>query len=105
MPSSTGARRAAMGAITMPGETASRVMRTTEAFAELAIGDPVCPPSPLNVEIGRDRRVAFARAELSALKAARGEKGATVNDVILAVAAGGPRGLLGPPGGGGAQDL
>jgi len=88
------ARRAAMGAITMPGETASRVMRTTEAFAELAIGDPVCPPSPLNVEIGRDRRVAFARAELSALKEARGEEGATVNDVILAVAAGGLRGFL-----------
>jgi diacylglycerol O-acyltransferase / wax synthase len=92
------ARRAAMGAITMPGETASRVMRTTEAFAELAIGDPVCPPSPLNVEIGRDRRVAFVRAELSALKDARGEKGATVNDVILAVAAGGLRGFLRRPG-------
>jgi diacylglycerol O-acyltransferase / wax synthase len=83
------ARRATVGAITMPGETASRVMRTTEAFAELAIGDPACPPSPLNVEIGRDRRVAFVRGELQALKDARGDGGATVNDVILAVAAGG----------------
>jgi diacylglycerol O-acyltransferase / wax synthase len=88
------AREVAKGAITMPGETASRVMRTTEAFAELAIGDPVCTPSSLNVEIGRDRRVAFARAELQALKDARGDGGATVNDVILAIAAGGLRRFL-----------
>ncbi|MGH2993715.1 MAG: WS/DGAT/MGAT family O-acyltransferase [Solirubrobacterales bacterium] len=88
------ARHAALGAITMPGETAGRVMRTTEAFAELAIGDPVCSPSSLNVEIGRDRRVAFVRGELQALKEARGEDGATVNDVILAVAAGGLRRFL-----------
>jgi diacylglycerol O-acyltransferase / wax synthase len=51
------ARRTAVDAITIPGETASRVTRTMEAFTELAIGDPVCQPSPLNVEIGRDRRV------------------------------------------------
>ena len=88
------ARHAAQGAITMPGETASRVMRTTEAFAELAIGDPVCSPSSLNVEIGRDRRVAFVRGELQALKEARGEEGATVNDVILAVTTGGLRRFL-----------
>ena len=88
------ARRAAREAITLPGETASRVLRTTEAFAELAIGEPVCPPSPLNVEIGRHRRVAFVRGELQALKDARGESGATVNDVILAVAAGALRRFL-----------
>jgi diacylglycerol O-acyltransferase / wax synthase len=88
------ARRAAVGALTMPGETASRVMRTTEAFAELAIGDPACSPSPLNVEIGRDRRVGFVRGELQALKDARGDRGATVNDVILAVATGGLRRFL-----------
>jgi diacylglycerol O-acyltransferase / wax synthase len=88
------ARRAALAAITMPGETASRVVRTTEAFAELAIGDPVCTPGSLNVEVGRDRRVAFVRGELQALKEARGEDGATVNDVILAVAAGGLRRFL-----------
>ncbi|MGH2988543.1 MAG: wax ester/triacylglycerol synthase family O-acyltransferase [Solirubrobacterales bacterium] len=82
------ARHAARSAITMPGETASRVMRTTEAFAELAIGDPVCTPSSFNVEIGRDRRVAFVRGVLQALKDARGDGGATVNDVILSVAAG-----------------
>jgi diacylglycerol O-acyltransferase len=78
----------------MPGETASRVTRTTEAFTELAIGDPVCQPSSLNVEIGRDRRVAFVRGELQAFKDARGDVGATVNDVILAVAAAGLRRFL-----------
>jgi diacylglycerol O-acyltransferase / wax synthase len=88
------ARRAAVDAITMPGETASRVTRTTEAFTELAIGDPVCQPNSLNVEIGRDRRVAFVRGELQAFKVARGEVGATVNDVVLAVAAAGLRRFL-----------
>lgn len=80
------ARRAAVGAITMPAETAGRVLRTTEGFTELAIGEPA-PPSALNVEIGPDRRVAFARADLQAIKEARGDGGATVNDVILAIVA------------------
>ena len=82
------ARRAAVGAITMPAETAGRVLRTTEGFTELAIGEPA-PPSSLNVDIGPDRRVAFVRAELQAIKDARGDGGATVNDVILAIAAAG----------------
>jgi diacylglycerol O-acyltransferase / wax synthase len=82
------ARRVAVGAITMPAETAGRVLRTTEGFTELAIGESA-PPSSLNVDIGPDRRVAFVRGELRAIKDARGDAGATVNDVILAVAAGG----------------
>lgn len=82
------ARRAAVGAITMPAETAGRVLRTTEGFTELAIGESA-PPSSLNVDIGPDRRIAFVRAELQAIKDARGDGGATVNDVILAIAAGG----------------
>jgi WS/DGAT/MGAT family acyltransferase len=88
------ARKAARGAITMPSETATNVMRTAEGFLGLAAGGPTCPPSPLNVEIGRDRRIAFARGELQALKDARGDSGATVNDVILAVAAGALRRFL-----------
>jgi diacylglycerol O-acyltransferase len=82
------ARKAATGALTMPRETASRVKRTAEGFAGLAAGGPGAPASPLNVEIGRDRRVAWVPASLQALKDARGEGGATVNDVILAVTAG-----------------
>jgi diacylglycerol O-acyltransferase / wax synthase len=88
------ARKAAVGAITMPGETASRVMKTAEGFVSLAAGGPSCPPSPINVEVGRDRVVAFARGELQAIKDARGDSGATVNDVILAVAAGALRRFL-----------
>ena len=88
------ARKAATEAIRMPGETASRVMRTAEGFVGLAAGGPTCPPSPLNVEIGRDRRVAYARGDLEAIKDARGEGGATVNDVILAIAAGALRHFL-----------
>jgi WS/DGAT/MGAT family acyltransferase len=88
------ARKAALGALSMPRETAGRVMRTAESFAGLAAGGPTAPRTFLNEEIGRDRRVAFVRTELDALKQARGETGATVNDVILAVATGGLRRLF-----------
>ena len=87
------ARAAAIRTVTMPGETAIRITRTTEAFADLAVGD-TCPASSLNVEIGPDRRVAFVRAKLAAIKGARGKRGATVNDVILATVAGGLRRFL-----------
>jgi diacylglycerol O-acyltransferase len=93
------ARKAATGAIAMPRETATRVMRTAEGFAGLAAGGPSAPSTPLNVTIGRDRRVAYVPAELDALKRARGDGGATVNDVILAVSAGALRRFLGGRGG------
>jgi diacylglycerol O-acyltransferase / wax synthase len=88
------ARKAALGALSMPRETAGRVMRTAESFAGLAAGGPTAPRTFLNEEIGRDRRVAFVRTELDALKKASGETGSTVNDVILAVATGGLRRLF-----------
>jgi diacylglycerol O-acyltransferase / wax synthase len=88
------ARKAALGALSMPRETAGRVMRTAESFAGLAAGGPTAPRTFLNEEIGRDRRVAFVRTELDDLKQARGETGATVNDVILAAATGGLRRLF-----------
>jgi len=82
------ARRAALGALSTPRETAGRVVRTAESFARLAASGPDAPQTFLNREIGRDRRVAFVRTRLELLKTARGESGATVNDVILSVAAG-----------------
>ena len=88
------ARKAALGALSMPRETAGRVIRTAESFAGLAAGGPTAPRTFLNEEIGRDRRVAFVRTELDALKRARRETGATVNDVILAAATGGLRRLF-----------
>jgi diacylglycerol O-acyltransferase / wax synthase len=85
------ARRAARSALTMPRDTATRVMRTAESFAGLAARGPSAPRTFLNQEIGRDRRVGFVRSELDRLKAARGDSEATVNDVILSVATGGLR--------------
>ena len=81
-------RKSATGALTMPGEAAKSVMKTAEGFVGLAAGGPACDPSPFNVEIGRDRVVAFARGDLQAIKDGRGDGGATVNDVILAIVAG-----------------
>jgi WS/DGAT/MGAT family acyltransferase len=85
------ARKATRSAVSMPRGTARNVMQTAEAFAGLAAGGPKATPTFLNAEIGRDRRVAFVNTELGLLKEARGTTGATVNDVILAAAAGGLR--------------
>jgi diacylglycerol O-acyltransferase / wax synthase len=89
------AGRAARTAVTTPTQTAARVIRTAEAFTSLASGGPRVPRSPLNVRIGRDRRVAWARTDLERLKRARAiAEGSTVNDVLLSVAAGALRRFL-----------
>jgi WS/DGAT/MGAT family acyltransferase len=88
------ARKAAREALTMPRSTAGRVMRTAEGFAKLAASGPTAPKTFLNEEIGRDRRVAYVDSELDLFKRMRGDSGATVNDVILSVAAGGLRRLF-----------
>jgi WS/DGAT/MGAT family acyltransferase len=90
------AGRAARTAVSTPAQTAGRVLRTAEAFTSLASGGPKVPRSPLNVRIGRDRRIAWARTDLERLKRARGiAEGSTVNDVVLSVAAGALRRYLG----------
>jgi diacylglycerol O-acyltransferase / wax synthase len=89
------ARKAARSALKMPRETATSVIRTAEAFGGLAAGGPAAPSTFLNVNIGRDRRVAYVPSELELLKGARAAaEGATVNDVILAVATGALRRLF-----------
>ena len=88
------ARRAALGAVTMPRETAGRVIKTAEGFTSLAAGGPAASRMSMNVEIGRDRRVAFAAASLDEIKGARGDGDATVNDVILSVSTGALREFL-----------
>jgi WS/DGAT/MGAT family acyltransferase len=85
------ARTATRSALTMPRSTATRVRRTAEGFATLAARGPSAPQTFLNREIGRDRRIAFVATSLEALKAARGDTGATVNDVILSASTGGLR--------------
>ncbi len=82
------AGRAAAHTVRMPAKTAQQVIRTAEAFTGLAAGGPTCPRSPLNVRIGRDRRVAWARTDLDRLKRARAyAEGSSVNDVVLSIAA------------------
>jgi diacylglycerol O-acyltransferase len=81
------ARRAARQALA-PRDAAASVLRTAEGFMSMAASGPGAPRTFLNVEIGRDRRVAFASTSLASLKHARGSTGATVNDVVLAVATG-----------------
>jgi diacylglycerol O-acyltransferase / wax synthase len=46
------------------------------------------PHSPLNAPVGRQRRVAIARAELDDIKKVRKAHGGTVNDVLLTVVTG-----------------
>src|SRR5215208_1835670 len=70
------ARKAALGAVTMPRETTARVIKTAEGFTSLAAGGPSAGRMSINVEIGRDRRVGFAAAPLDEIKAARGDTGA-----------------------------
>jgi diacylglycerol O-acyltransferase len=75
--------------VRMPVTTMRRVAKTAEAFGGLAASGPEVPKSPFNVEVGRDRRVAWAKADLDRLKRAReAVPGSTVNDVVLSVAAG-----------------
>jgi WS/DGAT/MGAT family acyltransferase len=73
-----------------------RLLGETKAAAELIVREELvpAPPSSLNVAIGTQRRYSVARARLRDLKAVKNALGGTVNDVILAAAAGGLRRLM-----------
>jgi diacylglycerol O-acyltransferase len=64
------------------GGLAGGLLRTARQAVLLA------PNSPLNAPIGRQRRVALARAELDDIKTIRKAHGGTVNDVLLNVVTG-----------------
>jgi WS/DGAT/MGAT family acyltransferase len=94
------ARRLLLG---IPREAARRALdpsapqaalRTAQGFLDLARTTDPAPPTILNEEIGRDRRVAFAATTLAAMKAAAKAHGATVNDAVLAVSTGALRRLF-----------
>ena len=78
----------------------ARLLGEARAAVELVIREELvpAPPSSLNVPIGSHRRYAVARARLTDLKAIKSALGGTVNDVVLAAAAGGLRQLLGKRG-------
>lgn len=74
------------------GERVARVLGGLAATARIAAVP--APDSPLNVEIGAQRRFAIARTDLDDYRRVRKQHGGTVNDVVLAVVAGALRGFL-----------
>ncbi len=62
-----------------------RGLGATGRFLEVATK---APHTPLNVEIGPHRRIAFVRSELADLKRIKNTHGGTVNDVVLSVVTG-----------------
>lgn len=82
------AMRTAMASASAPASAPLEATRTARGFIDLARNSDPVRPTFLNVEIGRDRRVAFAETTLAEVKAAGTADGATVNDVVLSVSTG-----------------
>lgn len=83
------------GAVSDVRHTAGRLLGA--AGGVLAMARTVArtaPSSPLNVDIGEQRRFATADTQLDDFRAVRKVHGGTVNDVVLAVVAGGLRSWL-----------
>ncbi len=73
-----------------PRTVAARASRALAGLGAMAwSGLQAAPESPFNVKIGPHRRFTWVRAELSEFKAIKNALGGTVNDVVLAVVAGG----------------
>lgn len=86
---------AGAGAAIHPERT-REALRRSRAMAELLVRDEIiaAPHTSLNEPIGPRRRLAVTSISLADVKAVKGALGGTVNDVILAGAAGGLRRLL-----------
>jgi diacylglycerol O-acyltransferase / wax synthase len=82
----------ALSAATHPGSKLDEVKEALEGIGEVAWAalNPA-PETPLNVPIGPHRRLAFVHNELDDFKTVKNTLGGTVNDVVLAVVAGGLR--------------
>jgi diacylglycerol O-acyltransferase / wax synthase len=83
----------AVAALAHPAAGARRMLASWPAFRELLAGQPF-PVTSLNRVTGPGRKLALIRGHLGAVKAAAHSQGATVNDVLLTVTAGGLRRLL-----------
>jgi diacylglycerol O-acyltransferase / wax synthase len=72
------------------------MLERARALTELVVRDELiaAPRTSLNVAIGAKRRIAVTGVPLAELKAIKTRLGGTVNDVVLATAAGGLRRLL-----------
>jgi diacylglycerol O-acyltransferase len=84
--------RAGLSAATHP----RTVLARTRAVVEMLIKDELiaAPATSLNQPIGGTRRYAAVRVPLEELQAIKSELGGTINDVVLALSAGGLRRLL-----------
>jgi WS/DGAT/MGAT family acyltransferase len=89
------AAEAAVGVASHPSR-AREAFRRSEALAELIIRDELvaAPHTSLNEPIGAKRTLSVLTVELDELKQIKRALGGTVNDVVLASAAGGLRRLL-----------
>jgi diacylglycerol O-acyltransferase len=72
----------------------SLAARLRNAAAAVAAAVETPPPTPLNLEIGPNRRFAWLRLGLDRLGEIREASGATLNDVVLAIVSGAVRGFL-----------
>src|SRR4051794_19679210 len=82
----------AASAVTHPSESLEHLREALEGVGEVAwAGLNPAPATPLNVPIGPHRRLAFVRNDLADFKRVKEALGGTVNDVVLAVVAGGLR--------------
>jgi WS/DGAT/MGAT family acyltransferase len=80
---------AARASVTDLRSTAGRVSTAAGGLLRAARSAAFAAPrSPLNAPIGRQRRIAVARADLDDIKTIRKAHGGTVNDVLLTVIAG-----------------
>jgi len=79
----------AITALRKPSTLVGRVGESAEGLAEVAraLADSA-PEVPLNVPIGPHRRITWTTADLSDFKRIKDVFGTTVNDVVLAIAAG-----------------
>ncbi len=79
-------------AIEHPQATLHQAGEAAEALGQIgwSFANPA-PKVPLNVEIGSHRRYAWVRSDLAQFKRIKDTFGGTVNDVVLAVVAGGLR--------------
>jgi diacylglycerol O-acyltransferase len=88
------ARRLEHG-IQHPEATLRQLAEAAEGVGEIgwAFANPA-PKVPLNVDIGSHRRFVWVRSDLAHMKRVKDALGGTVNDVVLAVVAGGVRDWL-----------
>ncbi|MEK6272373.1 MAG: wax ester/triacylglycerol synthase family O-acyltransferase [Actinomycetota bacterium] len=88
------ARRLEHG-IQHPEATLRQLVEAAEGVGEIgwAFANPA-PKVPLNVDIGSHRRFVWVRSDLAHMKCVKDALGGTVNDVVLAVVAGGVRDWL-----------